>query len=683
MASISPAPLNTPNSRTFVALTRPRPSSSSRYCQRYPTRGPAFRLTMAKTVPSRGRRYRASPIGSPASPASPSNAGRPPAEETSVSALPSPAIRNTRSRRRRRSVRTAMSVAWPCSISPYSTSTLLGRSMPASVCRTLPSNPKATSAPLGAGALFVPRIRLRSGTDAWIQTAGSSGSSDTDAVARAGRTSTGTWAGEQAAQNIAPRTEPSRVSVRTVSFCARRRGRRARAAGIAGPRGTRALPRRGWAPSGDAGSVAGGRERTPHPLVKAVSLRRRGNTSSSRVIRGSSPEHGHQYDEQPVDHAADRPRVPVSALAQCAVMPPRGRIVLRAHATPVIERVPKAVVAGVAHADEHTLPALAGDGGDGQGGGVKLSEHRLRRPPPNAMPSEQAGERCAAQRARGNRGRGELEQRPDPRLVDRRTEPEHLGIEPLQLLPQAIGQAPELRLQLLLGARQFPELNKQRVIDVHLPERGPVGAQRVGQDETVPPVVLGSRGAVAVAKAIELLGIDGEHVEAALEQGLHDGPARHFDGDGDPRRLTVGEGRQPIRHLAQGAARVLDPAPSLQAALGREHRELVSLARPVHPNVKCVRTLAHAPSLSDPRLTVVSRPTLYWRSRRDSPLDVHHGRPRWGATPFQVLRALGPAGEVGRGARPVGSRDRKNGTGSRRPPARTRRRPDLVAVVER
>ena len=151
-----------------------------------------------------------------------------------------------------------MSVAWPCSISPYSTSTLLGRSMPASVCRTLPSNPKTTSAPLGAGALFVPRIRLRSGTDAWIQTAGSSGSSDTDAVARAGRTSTGTWAGEQAAQSIATATEPSRVSVRTGSFCARRRGRRTRAAGIAGPRGTRALPRRGWAPSGTRGPLPAG-----------------------------------------------------------------------------------------------------------------------------------------------------------------------------------------------------------------------------------------------------------------------------------------------------------------------------------------------------------------------------------------------------------------------------------------
>src|SRR5207244_13588720 len=136
----------------------------------------------------------------------------------------------------------------------------------------------------------------------------------------------------------------------------------------------------------------------------------------------------------------------------------------------------------------------------------------------------------------------------------------------------------------------------------------------------------------------ELLGTECGRVEAALEQGLHDGPARHFDGDGDPRRLTVGEGRQPIRHLAQGAPRVLDPALSLQAALGREHRELVSLARPVHPNVKCVRTLAHAPSLSDPRLTVVSRPTLYWRSRRDSPLDVPPAPPRCGATPIQVLR---------------------------------------------
>src|SRR2546426_2359374 len=52
------------------------------------------------------------------------------------------------------------------------------------------------------------------------------------------------------------------------------------APGLAGPRGTRPLPRCGWAPPGRARSVAGWRERTPHPLVKAVSLRRRGNTRS-------------------------------------------------------------------------------------------------------------------------------------------------------------------------------------------------------------------------------------------------------------------------------------------------------------------------------------------------------------------------------------------------------------------
>src|SRR5881392_311280 len=45
---------------------------------------------------------------------------------------------------------------------------------------------------------------------------------------------------------------------------------RACAAGIAGPRGTRALARCGWAPPGAAGSVAPGRERVPStPAARA------------------------------------------------------------------------------------------------------------------------------------------------------------------------------------------------------------------------------------------------------------------------------------------------------------------------------------------------------------------------------------------------------------------------------
>src|SRR3989449_1820987 len=152
----------------------------------------------------------------------------------------------------------------------------------------------------------------------------SSGSSDTGAVARAGRTSTGTWAGEQAAQNIATTTEPSRVSVRTVSFCARRRGRWARAAGIAGPRGTRPLPRRGWAPSGDAGSVAGGRERIPH----VMSSHRFADWEAAPgwVVQRAGGQHGDEDVEQAVHDATYRARMTMPAGAQTFVVRATDRI---------------------------------------------------------------------------------------------------------------------------------------------------------------------------------------------------------------------------------------------------------------------------------------------------------------------------------------------------------------------
>src|SRR5207249_5441049 len=42
--------------------------------------------------------------------------------------------------------------------------------------------------------------------------------------------------------------------------------------------------------------------------------------------------------------------------------------------------------------------------------------------------------------------------------------------------------------------------------------------------------------------------------------------------------------------------------------------------------------------------------SLYWRSWRDSPLEVHHGRPWRGADPPRALRAQGPVGAPVRSA---------------------------------
>ncbi len=49
---------------------------------------------------------------------------------------------------------------------------------------------------------------------------------------------------------------------------------------------------------------------------------------------------------------------------------------------------------------------------------------------------------------------------------------------------------------------------------------------------------------MAVAEAVELHRVDGEDVDTALEQGIDDRAARHFQGDGDTRGIASGERSQ-------------------------------------------------------------------------------------------------------------------------------------------
>src|SRR5687768_1078582 len=81
-----------------------------------------------------------------------------------------------------------MSMVRPPKANPYSTSMLLGRSMPVTSCRSAPSSPKTATPPSGAATLIVPSTRLCSGAVGWTQMAGSSGSWASVAVARAGVT---------------------------------------------------------------------------------------------------------------------------------------------------------------------------------------------------------------------------------------------------------------------------------------------------------------------------------------------------------------------------------------------------------------------------------------------------------------------------------------------------------------
>ena len=266
---------------------------------------------------------------------------------------------------------------------------------------------------------------------------------------------------------------------------------------------------------------------------------------------------------------------------------------------------------------------------------------------------EQHGrERRPLQPLRGRWGWRDLQQGPDPRLIARRTEGEHLGVEPLELLPQAIRHPIQLHLQVLLDPGQFPEVDDPWVVDAHAPKRGLIGPQGVGQHERIAPVVLGAGHAVAITKAVELFRVEGEDVEPSLEQRLHDGAPRDFDRHGHALRLPRGELRQPLAELPQRASGVGNRALCEHPTVAVEDRHLVSRSRPIHSDVQQILNLGHfVSSFSIARLVVVPRRTLYWRSQRNSPPDVQRDRPRWGATPPKALMAPGPVGAPQQGSR--------------------------------
>ena len=81
--------------------------------------------------------------------------------------------------------------------------------------------------------------------------------------------------------------------------------------------------------------------------------------------------------------------------------------------------------------------------------------------------------------------------------------------------------------------RPFPELDDERFRDAELAEQRHVRPETVRKHIGIEAVILGPRDREPVTETVELLGVDGIDVEAALEQGLDDWPMRCLYGDMD------------------------------------------------------------------------------------------------------------------------------------------------------
>jgi hypothetical protein len=78
-----------------------------------------------------------------------------------------------------------------------------------------------------------------------------------------------------------------------------------------------------------------------------------------------------------------------------------------------------------------------------------------------------------------------------------------------------------------------------------------VGPESIGENEGVPPVVLGATHRMSVSETVDLLGIDGKNGNAALEKGLDHSPMRFFNGDGEPVGFLLCYFQEPINGTRQ------------------------------------------------------------------------------------------------------------------------------------
>jgi hypothetical protein len=327
---------------------------------------------------------------------------------------------------------------------------------------------------------------------------------------------------------------------------------------------------------------------------------------TGRVVHRLLREHGHEYGEEAISNTTQRPAVAVAMPTEPPVMLATVRVVPHADEAPVVKRVAKARIAGVAQADEEAFPALPRHGRDAglgaqavivsggqeprglgkhrsgddspdtwqgpkdrhvtmplmlsrRGEGVQqvldapravsplaIDEfeawkqqryvgarrlHRARGHPERSaaehrehLVSGQPADAMLAQERHhggppeslGRRGRGrEFDERPEPGLVGGRAQRKQLRRESMKLFAQSISEAPPLLAQLVLDPRPLAKLDDQGRLELEPPESRSIGRQGSGQYERVPTIVLGARDRVAVAEAVELLGVEREDVKAS------------------------------------------------------------------------------------------------------------------------------------------------------------------------
>lgn len=199
----------------------------------------------------------------------------------------------------------------------------------------------------------------------------------------------------------------------------------------------------------------------------------------------------------------------------------------------------------------------------------------------------------------------------------------------MELLAKSIGQSTEVDAQLVIQTAVLAQLDDERLIDLENSHQVAVGAKRVGEHKGISSIVFSSGRTVTVSETVELLGIDTEHSEAALQQSLDQWPPAQFDSDRYPLRLGA-QLEQASGKLVYSFGTVVDGELGQFFPLGIEGTDLMRVVGPVDT---CEHSIAYFHTWSPPD------------GRRRTAAVLH--RPctgALGATPHGMCTSAFPAG---------------------------------------
>jgi hypothetical protein len=174
----------------------------------------------------------------------------------------------------------------------------------------------------------------------------------------------------------------------------------------------------------------------------------------------------------------------------------------------------------------------------------------------NAMGPQGCRDAPARESRPGRRIRRLAQQRPEPRVIGGRAQREPRRVDAKELIPQPIGQTLFLFLQFFHDATQLPQLNDRGIVGVDAPKRARVGAQAVGECVSIPPVVFGTTRRKAIAKPIELSGIDREDPKPVINQRIDEHAARRLNRHGDGVGRDASARPNPRDRLVDGGRRM-------------------------------------------------------------------------------------------------------------------------------